>query len=262
MLKEFFLKENIEYFRELPFSVLPVLDEGKMERVREKMGTVESVVFFLMPYSAGQKTTNLSVYAQVRDYHLYARQLSRRFGEFLKEKGLGLSYHLAADSSPLDERTGAAMAGLGVKGENGLLLTERYGSLVFIGEIFLSRSLSPAEPLEIKPCLSCGKCRGACPTGAVTDKNRTNCLSLISQKKNRTAAEDELLSEVRCKWGCDLCQNVCPYNENAEETPIGFFREGIVTELTEEVISSSKAEFETRAFSWRGREILKRNMGK
>ncbi len=262
MVREFFQRENIEYFRELPISCLSVIDEKKMARIREKLGTVESAIFFLMPYGVGQKTTNLSVYAQVRDYHFFAREIGLRFGEFLKEKRLDLSFHLAADSSPLDERLGAATAGLGILGENGLLITERYGSLVFIGEIFLSRSVNPEAPQEVKKCLSCGKCAAACPTGAVGDKRKEKCLSLISQKKNRTSEEDALLAETECKWGCDLCQNVCPYNENAEETPIFFFHEGIVSKLTDEVIASPKAEFETRAFSWRGREILKRNMGK
>ncbi|MBR4287834.1 MAG: epoxyqueuosine reductase [Clostridia bacterium] len=262
MLNEFFQRENIEYFSELSFSDLSVLDEKKMARLKETMGTVESAVFFLIPYSVGQKTTNLSVYAQVRDYHLYARELSLRFGEFLKEKKLSLAYHLAADSSPVDERLAAAMAGLGVKGENGLLLNERYGSLMFIGEIFLSKSQDPQAPKEIGNCISCGKCRAACPTGAVADRTREKCLSHISQKKRRTAEEDDLLAEAECKWGCDLCQNICPYNKNAKETPISFFREGLVQFLSEEVIHSPKAEFETRAFSWRGREILKKNIGK
>jgi len=262
MLNEFFQRENIEYFAELPVSALSVLDEKKMARLKETMGTVESAVFFLIPYSVGQKTTNLSVYAQVRDYHLYAKELGKRFGAYFKEKNISLAYRLAADSSPVDERLGAAMAGLGVKGENGLLLNERYGSFVFIGEIFLSRSIHPQAPKEIKKCISCGKCIAACPTGAVTDGTREKCLSHISQKKKRTAEEDAILFQAECKWGCDLCQNVCPYNENAEETPIPFFREGIVSELTDEVIASPKAEFETRAFSWRGREILKRNLGK
>lgn len=262
MVREFFQRENIEYFGELPVSCLSVIDEKKMARLTEKMGTVESAVVFLIPYSVGQKTTNLSVYAQVRDYHLYARELSCRFGEFVKEKSLDLSFYLAADSSPIDERLGVAMAGLGVLGENGLLINERYGSFVFIGEIFLSRSLDPEVPQEIKKCISCRKCRDACPTGAVGDKRKEKCLSRISQKKNRDPEEELLLKKAECKWGCDLCQNVCPYNENAKETPIGFFREGLVRFLSEEVIHSPKEEFETRAFSWRGRELLKRNMGK
>ncbi len=262
MLKEFFEREDIEYYSELPLSALSVLDEKKMARVKDRMGTVESAVMFLIPYNVGQKTTNLSVYAQVRDYHLYARELGERFGEYVKEKGLCLSYHLAADSSPIDERLAAAMAGLGVKGENGLLLNERYGSLVFVGEIFLSKSQNPKAPKDIENCISCGACRAACPTGAVADRARENCLSHISQNKKRTAQEEELFAKAECKWGCDLCQNVCPYNKNAVETPIPFFRVGIVSVLTEEVISSPNEEFETRAFAWRGREILKKNIGK
>lgn len=262
MLKDFFQRENIEYYGEISVEHLSVTDEGKMARIREICGEVKSAVFFLMPYDIGQTTTNLSVYAQVRDYHLYAKTLSQRFGEYLKERGLSLSYHLAADSSPVDERLGAAMAGLGVKGENGLLLNERYGSFVFIGEIFLSERVSPEKPREISSCIGCDACKKACPTGAVTDPKREKCLSHISQKKKRSPEEEALLRAVECKWGCDLCQNVCPYNQKRTETPIPFFREGPVRSLTREVIEAPKEEFLTRAFSWRGREILKKNLEK
>ena len=260
MIRDFFEKEKIEYFAELDIRDVVIWDKEKFEKIREKMGQVESVVCFLIPYYFGQKTTNLSVYAQGRDYHLYVRELSERFSLFAKERDPSLSFVMMADTSPLAERKSCLSAGLGVLGKNGLLINEKYGSFVFIGTLFLSRAQNPIKKQEEGSCLLCGACEKACPTGAILDPERKKCLSLISQKKDLTPEEEELLKKSECKWGCDLCQNVCPMNKGAEKTPIDFFQKDLISSLNEEVISAEKKEFQTRAFSWRGRKILYRNL--
>ncbi|MBR2634918.1 MAG: DUF1730 domain-containing protein [Clostridia bacterium] len=262
MLKEFFENEGIFCYRELSVSDLTVNDEAKFQRIEEKMGRIESAVIFLIPYFVGQKTTNLSVYAQVKDYHRYVRELEDRFSRYCKEKKEELSFHILADTSPLDERRAALSAGLGVMGKNGLIQNERYGSLFFIGEMLLSRAFSPEKALPPRECCGCGACLAACPTGAVEDPQRRLCLSMISQKKVLTPEEEALFSRADCKWGCDLCQNACPANLGAEMNPIPFFWEDRVDFLSEEVISSPKEEFQKRAFSWRGRSVLRRNLKK
>lgn len=263
MLKTFFEQEKIEFFTPLAPEDIVLWDRGKYERMEEQIGTVKSVVVFLIPYNAGQKTTNLSVYAQVKDYHLYLRELSARLDAFLKEKGITAAFRGFADSSPLAERETALRAGLGVMGENGLLIHPKYGSFFFIGAFFFTEILIPNRPKEeAKGCLSCGACKKACPTGAIDDPQREKCLSLISQKKNRSPEEDALLEKADCKWGCDLCQNACPMNRNAALTPIPFFQRDHISELTLESAELPKAEFLSRAFSWRGREIIRKNLKK
>lgn len=261
MLKDFFDAEQIFCYRELPVSALSLWDEKKFQRMEETIGKAESAVIFLIPYFAGQKTTSLSVYAQPRDYHLYLRLLSARFAAYLEKRAPHVRFCGFTDSSPIREREAALAAGLGVQGENGVVLNERYGSWFFIGEFFLTEAVSPQKPVKAASCPRCGACLKACPTGAITDPQRTRCLSLITQKKELTPEEEVLLSAATCKWGCDLCQTFCPYNVNAEETPIPFFREGHVRELTQEVALAPKGEFLTRAFSWRGRRVLLRNIG-
>lgn len=260
--RDFFEAERIEYFREIPASALRRTNEAKWQRLCEKTGTPESCILFVIPYHAGKRTTNLSVYAMPRDYHFYMKQLSERFEAYFREKFPAISVQGFADSSPIDERDAALKAGLGVMGKNGLVLNEKYGSYFFIGEFFLSKALSPSPIQEKKDCVGCGSCLKSCPTGAILDPERKKCLSLLTQKKNRTEEEDRLVEKAACKWGCDLCQTACPMNKNAALTPIEFFRTSLVELLTEKEISLPKTEFSSRAFSWRGREILRKNLKK
>ena len=114
---------------------------------------------------------------------------------------------------------------------------------------------------EVGGCAHCGKCKSACPTGILRGEG-SSCLSEITQRKG-DLSEDELtlMREYNTVWGCDICQNVCPYNKNPKATPIEFFRKDRITRLTKEVLESmSEPEFKTRAFSWRGRGVLERNL--
>ncbi len=256
-IADFLKSENIFEFAKVDFSRLRVTDERRLER----MGFEPScAVVFLMPYYVKGEKTNISEYAKSRDYHEFIKQLRLR-----AEKSLAVKLACFADTSPIDEVGAALLAGLGVIGKNGLIINKRYGSYVFIGEIFFEKGIDEdffvgTEPKDApRKCLECNACIKACPTGGIND--RSICVSCINQKKRIDPAEEDIIRKTRSAWGCDVCQEVCPMNR-LEETPIEFFREGRVERLDTETLDSliSSGEFKSRAFAWRGEAVLRRNL--
>ncbi len=266
-MKGFFKKENIEFFAYVPLSECKVIKKYLLD----KNGFDEScgAVMMLLPYRSHHTPKNLSVYASVRDYHAYVEGLSARMEKYLKNKHPGGNFKLFADHSPIDEVHAACISGLGFIGRNGLLINEKYSSFVFLCE--LVTNLTPREldieeysKKEVRTCMNCGKCASACPSNcmdASDPRPKTECLSAITQKKgNLTSDEAEKMLKHGSIWGCDVCQAVCPYTKNGEYTPIEYFNEDVITELTSDAIDSmSDEEFYKRPFSWRGRDAIKRN---
>ena len=260
MLRGFFTGESIEYFSVIPYSKCKIIRQDII--MREKF-LPKSVIVYLVPYYAGE-TVNLSRYAASRDYHLYIRELNLRLFELLKEIFPHNSFKGYGDSSPIDERHAALVLGLGMLGENQLLINEKYGSYVFIGEMITDiepELLVAVDLKEIEHCSGCGRCKTSCPTGRLENRDKS-CLSEITQRKGELSQDEiEIMKKCGTVWGCDLCQTSCPHNENTEITPISFFSENRIENLSAELISSmSDEEFGKRAFSWRGRKTLERNL--
>ena len=217
-----------------------------------------------VPYfsAACQKSDrNLSCYAIPRDYHLFFKDLFDRLIPLLEERYPNHRFAGFADHSPIAEVDAAAKAGLGVIGMNRLLITEPYSSFVFLGSLITDAKI-PCEIHEVKRCEGCGLCRAACPA-----KDGSECLSAITQKKGTlTDGEEAALLQGRSAWGCDLCQTVCPHTKKAlrEKTihsPIPYFREETVSSLTLEALSKmTDTAFSNRAYSWRGRAVIQRNL--
>ena len=261
-LKSIFGKEKIEYYAALPISKCNVRRTDVIERSGLDPEKVKTAIVFLVPYYVKDREEgNISLYARSYDYHFYMDSL---FDVILPEmrREFGVNFAGFADKSPIEETDAAAKAGLGVKGENYLLINEKYGSFVFIGEI-----LSEGEPelfgvddkeYVIKKCLKCGKCRSACPM----NKDNMPCLSFVTQQKGTLPPEQvEYIRKYGSAWGCDLCQISCPLCQNVQETPIEFFKENRIVNLdTETLDGMSDEEFSRRAFSWRKRETIRRNL--
>lgn len=222
-------------------------------------------VVCLFPYFGGYREGNLSLYTHSCDYHTIVGKKLKKICDFIHTLSPEAECECFCDIGPEIDRHLAYLAGLGFYGENTMLINDDFGSYFFIGYVLTNLSLSLDAPLK-KTCLKCGKCKEACPGGALSDSfNIEKCASHISQKKGKlTNEETEILKKSSLIFGCDICQRVCPHN-NITPRPMAEFTEDIISSLTlSDLEGLSNKEFankyKNRAFSWRGKKVLERNI--
>ena len=220
---------------------------------------VETVISVLFPYYLGEeyyKNANVSRYAVSADYHIITGAIMEKIVSALRAEYPGNKFEYFVDNSPMPEVRCAVNAGLGVMGKNNLFISPEYGSWVFLGEVVTDRYFPPAAPAE-SFCIGCNACEKKCPVGAIGNGGivKEKCLSFLSQKKGELPQDViEKMAEFNCAWGCDICQKVCPMNLHAKRTPIEAFFETARPFVTE------ADEVEGRAFAWRGKQVIERNL--
>ncbi len=252
-LKKVFLKYNIEE--------VGVTDAALFNEAADK--SYNKLIVALFPYYAGYpEDSNISIYAHGKDYHIVTRDI---LSKVAKELSLS-SYDIYSDIGPEIERQMAIDAGLCFKGKNDMCINSKYGSYFFIGYIACDADYEVSAPNN-QNCIKCNKCIEACPGKALVDKfSPERCLSAITQKRGElTEWERELIKNNGYIFGCDICQRVCPHNEKAEFTPITEFIKDRVTKLSlgdlEGLTNKTfKEKYGDRAFSWRGKQVLERNL--
>ncbi len=261
-LKNELAKFEIELVCTIPLSECNVIRPYKLKNAGLDESCELSVIIFAIPYYTKQKGRNISAYAIPRDYHHFARLLFDGLIPKLCAKYPQYKFAGFADNSPIGEVHAAAMSGLGILGDNMMLITEKYSSYIFLGEIITDHPLPRKDHYEIKGCRHCGLCRASCPMGEIGE-----CLSALTQKKGELSKDEKKhLVSHGSAWGCDICSEVCPYTEAALKngtiySPIEFFNRQNTPMLTSELINSmSDEQFSQRAYSWRGREIILRNL--
>jgi len=135
---------------------------------------------------------------------------------------LGGDYRVLVDANQHVDREGAARGGVGFYGKNTLLITREYGSWVVLGTLITEVEIEPAGPLDLD-CGSCTLCIEACPTGALDEPgtlDATKCLSYWTQSPQ--TIPDEYREEIGdMVYGCDICQDVCPWNRGVEKRRAG-----------------------------------------
>ncbi len=223
---------------------------------------IKSIIVCAFSYYNGAKKGNISRYAQGMDYHVVAKEKMKPICEYLKDNGF--SAESFVDTGDLNERILANLSGIAFIGKNHMAINKKLGSYFFIGYIITDCEL-PIDIPNIDKCVGCGKCMEACPLGALSKDGflENKCLSYITQKKGELSPDEKTaMKNTNTIWGCDICQEVCPYNVGLGVTPIEEFRENLITNLMFDGNLSNK-EFKeiygNRAFSWRGKGVLERN---
>ena len=231
----------------------------------DRLGFVpRSVYIGIIPYLTEEYVNSprrtVSAYAAGYDYHLFIKETGQLIVEDAKAAFPGANFAVFGDRSPIDERRAAAAAGLGVLGKNGLLITPGYSSYVFLFEI-ISDIEPDTVPREPGNCPGCGACINSCPSL----REGRECLSSLTQKKGGlTPDEEDFIRRNGSVWGCDVCQEVCPLTKRAIEsgsafTNIDFFKKNVRTAPGISDIEDA-SDFAKRAYSWRGKDVILRNM--
>ena len=249
---------------------------GMEEEIIEKrvnprliMENAKSIIVCAFPYYVDEvEESNLSKYCYGEDYHIVAKRYLQRICDFLEEKINNFEYKFFVDNGPLVDRYLAYQSGIGYFGINNNIITDEYGSYIFIGYIVNNYEFYVDDPLP-KTCIKCNKCVKYCPGNAILgnfELNPRRCLSYITQKKDDLSEEEiNLIKENKMVFGCDICQEVCPHNKGISITNIEEFKTNLITKLDyDEINDISNKEFKrrygNRAFSWRGKKIIQRNI--
>ncbi|WP_197064746.1 tRNA epoxyqueuosine(34) reductase QueG [Leptolyngbya sp. KIOST-1] len=204
----------------------------RRQDVRQVLPGARSLVCVALNYytphrhSADPSHGKISRYAWGRDYHRILQKRLKPLADWIAAAGHDARYY--ADTGPVQDKAWAQQAGLGWVAKNGNLITRQYGSWVFLGELITTLPLAPDSP-HTAHCGTCTRCLEACPTGAITqpyvvDANR--CIAYHTIENRAETLPDDVAAQLN-NWvaGCDICQDVCPWNQRfAQPTAVEDFQ--------------------------------------
>lgn len=236
------------------------MEEGK---------TIISIAF---PYyhkdAAAEVDNGFSIYTKRLDYHRVVKKYLSQIREYIESLG-GKALEFV-DSNALPERYIAYLAGVGFIGKNNMLITKKYGSYVFLGELITDLNIecedqrNQVDIAKYHECGECVACFKQCPTKSINPlRNNPNiCLSYITQKKEISDQEIGLLKGNI--FGCDFCQLRCPYNEEIETHVLEEFQTlDYMNEPASVYAKMDNSYFKEKinptSCGWRGKNVIRRN---
>ena len=189
--------------------------------VREYFPEAKSIISVGLNYYTGFSQDDLSSeykfsnYAWGDDYHIVMKSKLFKVLKKIKEQEPNLKGLVCVDTSPIMEKVWAQESGLGWQGKHTNLITRDYGSWIFLGEIILNIELETDPPFDEDLCGTCTACIDACPTQALDEYqiDSRKCISYLTiEHRGKFEGEDDKKLN-RWIYGCDICQEVCPWNE-------------------------------------------------
>ena len=234
-----------------------------MERGHDKRRDVKNILpsgksilsLALNYYSSDDHNPQLKIsrYAWGDDYHDIIGKMLEQLLEQIKMIVPETEGRWYVDTGPLLEKAIAERAGIGWIGKHTNLITREVGSWVFLAEIILNLDLEPDSPAE-DLCGTCNACVEACPTDALHEPYKLDATKCIPYLTIELKAENQIDSKLASKmegwlYGCDICQDVCPWNRFQQQTPINAFAPRVENLLlTKEKIDSMEQEEFSKRF--------------
>ncbi|MEM9977650.1 MAG: tRNA epoxyqueuosine(34) reductase QueG [Cyanobacteria bacterium P01_D01_bin.2] len=230
----------------------------KRQDIRQVLPQVRSIICVALNYYTPHQRPQTGNYGKIarygwgRDYHRVMHKKLKRLSLWLQTQGDTITARYYADTGPVQDKFWAQQAGLGWVAKNGNVITRDYGSWVFLGEILTNIELPPSRP-HTDHCGTCTRCLDACPTAAIRAPGVVDASRCIAYHtiENR---ERQLPSQIAGRldnWvaGCDICQDVCPWNQRfAQPTDVIEFEpypDNVAPPL-EELANLSEEDWERR----------------
>ncbi|HEY9768197.1 MAG TPA: tRNA epoxyqueuosine(34) reductase QueG [Coleofasciculaceae cyanobacterium] len=230
----------------------------KRADIRAYMPEVRSLISVALNYYTPHQhcdrpeIAKISRYGWGRDYHKVMVKKLKILSNWLRSQDESIQARYSVDTAPIQDKVWAQRAGLGWIAKNGNLITRKYGSWIFLGEVLTNLELTPDLP-HTSHCGTCTRCLDACPTGAivkphVVDANRCIAYHTI---ENRDSELPKAIADNLSGWvaGCDICQDVCPWNQRfARETDVDDFQpyEANLQPQLKELADLDEAEWDRR----------------
>jgi epoxyqueuosine reductase len=188
----------------------------------------------------------IAKYAYGKDYHIVIKNMLHRLLHRIKEQYGNVSGRAFVDSAPVLEHAWAARSGVGWTGKHSLTIHPQYGSYIFLGELIIDIETEPDQPIADR-CGTCTRCMDSCPVQAIVAPytvDARRCLSYLTVEHKGHL--DPAVRLHHRMFGCDICQDVCPWNKKARPTGIEDFRPNpdILHKTAEDWLQLTKGEFD------------------